>query len=236
MFNNINTSGKATIFIKSAVDDAGKKLKKGDLITILKDVSFGIVYEDNNKKISGAVKNLVSFNEFMPSGVNIVPRNINESLADILFTKRSDKGYVAFPMVESYSSDEQGSLYLNNIPFIDNLYPVIIFDENKNKIEAFEISEEGFVSNLPQEKNLIISYYRKENTNIAFEVSKTSVPYVMLEIVHEVNLGNAGKKMLIRIPRASLSVSPTLDFVRGENLNTNLFFNIISGEMEIGFV
>ena len=233
MFNNyFNTSGKAKILIKAASNGtiAGKNYVEGQVITKILDASFTINYESLGKSAVGKTY-FMGYNDFEARTLNIMSQNVNNTLADLLFTKKEVNVNYLVTELESQSTDTNGTFILNNIPHSGTM----IYNSARDLVTGFTVDSDGVVTGLSSNTDYYASYKVQKQFDYLYSAGKNSLPYFSIEIQNEANVGNAGKNMVINIPKASLEINPNLNFNAGEITSLELIFHIINAEMFIGF-
>lgn len=234
----LNTTGKADIVIKAYTDYAAKKtFKKGQPITILKDVSYNITFHSENRESRAGVKNLLGFTNYAPYQISIDPVNITKSLVDILYKQKINKKKFNLPINEIQVSDNSGTIYLKERNDDGSVLKngLFILDENGEVVSATIDFEEGKISNLAAEKSYMIYYYIETDMEFGYKLGQTNIPYLSLEIRNRDDYGSRGINTFINIPKTVLIIDPKLDFEKDNITTISLVFNILDEDMEIIF-
>lgn len=230
----LNLSGNAMVIIKAADNYRvnNRNYIKGQVITTIKDASFLIDYNSLNKTALSKTLNL-AFTDFEPRSLTITQKNINRSLADLLFNEKNTNAEFNIPQVEYNKTDISGSIMLNYPAKEDSIF---VYNENRDLVTTFIAAENGLIEGLEPHTEYFISYYIKNaQLGTLYSVQKNQLPYFLIEILNEGNIDNTGRNMIITIPKASLEINPSLNFNSGEILGIPLTFNILDGKMFLGF-
>lgn len=234
----MNTTGIADIVIKSYSNYAAKKsFKKGQPISILKDVSYSLSFHSENREIQAGIKQLAGYTNYAPYQISINPVNITDSLAEILYKQKINKEKFNLPIDEVQIADEHGDIYLMQTNADGSVLEkdFFILDSKKNIISAAINYEEAVVSGLEKNKKYHLSYYIEKEIDFGYKLGNTNSPYFSLEIKNRDNYGQKGSNTFIRIPKAVLIIQPELDFQKDDITNIPLVFNILDEDIEIIF-
>ena len=235
----LNTTGKADIVVKAYTDyAAGKTFKKGQPITILKDVSYNISFNAENREVKSGTRNLLGFANYAPYQITIEPINITSSLADILYKQKIKEKTFDLPINVVQVSDNTGTIYLNEVNDDGSILQKGFFILNE-KGEVFLAANINYglgqITDLEPEKPYHISYYIEEDIEFGYKLGQTRVPYFSLEIRNRDDYGKQGINTFIKIPKTALIIDPELNFDRDNITNTSLTFNILDEDIEIIF-
>lgn len=235
----MNTTGKADIVIKSYSDfNAAKKtFKKGQPITILKDVSYQLDFHNENREMRAGIKNLAAFTNYAPYQIKIEPVNITKSLADLLYKEKIDEKNFALPVNTIQESDDEGVIYLNKTSKDGSIMdkPVFILDKGRNLIQGIVNLAAGIIEGLVPNSFYQISYYVETDIEFGYKLGQVNAPYFSLEITNRDDYGSRGIDTFLYIPKASLNITPDLNFDKDNITNISLVFNILDEDIEMVF-
>lgn len=231
-----NTTGKADIIVRSYA--AEKTFKKGQPITILKDVSYNLEFHSENREMRAGVKNLAAFANYAPYQLRVEPVNITRSLAEILYKERLKKETFDLTVNENQMSNEEGEVFLleRNEDGVSILKKdVFVLSKAGEVISAAIDHETGTISNLKPEEFYNITYYIESSFEIGYKLGKTNIPYLTLEIINRDDYGKQGVGSFTLIPKAQLIIEPDLNYDRDNITNISLVFNILEEDIEMYF-
>lgn len=236
----MNTTGKADIVIKSYTNysAAGKTFKKGQPITILKDVSYNLTFHSENREMKAGTKNLGAYSNYAPYQISLDPINITRSLAEILYKKKITSGTFDLPINEVQAANSSGEIFLKerNLDGVSVLEKELFILNDKGQVVSAAIDyATGKISGLTAEKLYHISYYIEEEVEFGYLLGQTTMSYFSLEITNKDDYGTQGINTYIKIPKAALQIDPELNFDKGNITNISLVFNILDEDMEIIF-
>lgn len=235
----MNTTGKADIIIRaySNFGAAKKTFKKGQPITILKDISYNLSFHSENREMRAGIKNLGAFSNYAPYQISIEPVNITRSLASILYTEKISSKTFFLPINEIQESDETGTIYLNERNNDGSISDkeVFVLDNVGELVLAAVDYVEGKISDLDAKKLYHIAYYIESDLEFGYKLGKTNAPYFSLEIINRDDYGSQGINTFIYIPKTSLLIDPELNFDKDNITNISLIFNILDEDIEMIF-
>jgi hypothetical protein len=171
-------------------------------------------------------KNELAKNDVFANSMRIIPKQLNESLYNLIGRKLPDNTIV--PVIKKELSNENGIILLNRM--LNDSF--IMLKKEEVVVSGYTVDyANGTISGLENETEYkIFAYQAVDKTIASYSFENVPVPYVMIELVGKSNINGAGKSYLIRIPKASMSSAPQLDFTNDSIINITLDMVILNSE------
>jgi len=230
------TSGNVTIMIKAIQPTSlmGVTYQAGDVVALFENAYFSLAFNDNNKQVTQGARTMLHYNILNLFKVMIEPKSLTHTVHNFIASKYRDSGKIFIPLKEDVSSDENGIAFLNRIP--TNAKTLFIKSKSKENITGYTVDyTTGQITGLPVSSNFISFYYYEEERLISYDLKEVTTPYFQIEIVGQNNINNTSRQMLITIPKASIDVSPTMEFKLDQITAIQLEFIVIDGIATIDY-
>lgn len=230
------TSGNVTIMIKAIQPTSlmGVTYQAGDVVALFENAYFSLAFNDNNKQVTQGARTMLHYNILNLFKVMIEPKSLTHTVHNFIASKYSNSGNIYIPIKENISSDESGTVFLNRIP--TNAKALFIKNESKENVTGYTVDyTTGQITGLAADSNFICFYYYQEERLVSYDLKEVTTPYFQIEIVGQNNINNISREMLITIPRASIDVSPTMEFKLDQLTAIQLEFVVIDGIATIDY-
>lgn len=171
-------------------------------------------------------KNLLSKNDVFADSLNIVPKQLNDGLYNIIGKRLSTD--IKVPAIKDYISNDEGEIYLNNE--LDSTF-FLIKDDNGTAVSGYSTDfVNGIVTNLTADTPYRLYYYVKNTAITSLSFENIQIPYVRIELLGKGNINNESKSFLVNIPKAQINSAPRMNFDNSSVINVILQCNIINTE------
>ena len=230
-----DSAGNVTIFIKApaAMDLLGESYAEGDVVAFFDNAYFDIQFTNNNKVVTKGPVNLLHFNTMSVNSITINPKAISHSTYNFIAAAKHQDKNIHIPVKEEITSDSTGSAFFTRVPL--NTHPVFIKDySTKLNVTGYTVDyNTGQISGLANSKKYLVFYYGADVSLISYDLKEVRTPYFTIEILGDNNINGITRRMLIKIPKASVDLNTLLEFKQETLSSAELRFMVIDGEATI---
>jgi hypothetical protein len=171
-------------------------------------------------------KNLLSKNDVFADSLNIIPKQLNDGLYNIIGKRLPTN--ITVPAIKDFTSNNSGEIYINKE--LDTSF-FLIKDENGASASGYSVDYvNGVITNLTADTLYRIYYYVKNTAITSLSFENIQIPYVRIELLGKGNINNQSKSFLVNIPKAQVNSAPRMNFDNSSVINVILQCNIINTE------
>ena len=213
--NKYSFDGDSFFILKAAQDCVinGINYVKGQPITFFEHCKPILSYRKKEIGSSNGINKILNYTEVFPSGLTIRGVSKQESISNLIFTKKYDTIYTE-EKVEEGTVDENGKIFLtcSDEIEIENLF---IYDEKGQLVNYFILSKNILVGTSALAGRIFKIFYTiKHNQSPidGYNCTSTKIPYLSGSIITKGKINGVDGKMVINFPKLSCSTTPTLNF------------------------
>ena len=202
--------------------------------TIINTANATLSFEDRNVNSKNNF-NQLSYNNSKLSTISFSDIPLNDRIIKLIFNEDEEEKY--FSIAENYSSDEEGSIYLNSPT--DSIYNVYIYDNTQSLLMSIEGESSKVIGGLSPNENYLICYQYK--SNIGYNLDKPENRYFTLDIIVdgkiESDTSSQNKKQYynIHIEKCALRIDKNMYFDRNTNA-VDLEFTVINDKDAYNYI
>ena len=178
-------------------------------------------------------KNLLSKNDVFADTLNIVPKQLNDGLYNIIGKKLLND--IIVPGIKTYTANGDGDIYLNIE--LDTSFLMIKNPTTHAVITGYTVDyANGIITGLTADTDYKVYYYSKHDSITSLSFENIKIPYVKIELIGKGNINNESKSFLVNIPKAQINSAPRMNFDNSSVVSVILQCNIInSDEVELHY-
>lgn len=213
--NKYSFDGDSFFILKAAQDCVinGKKYVKGQPITFFEHCKPILNYYRREIGPSNGINKISNYTEIYPHNLTIRGISKQESISNLIFTKKYDTIYTE-EKVEEGTVDENGRIYLTCSDNV-KVKQYFIFDENNDIVDYFQLTKNVLITSTIYSGHSFKIFYTIEHQQApvnSFDCVTTKIPYLSGSIITKGKINGLDGKMIIEFPKLSCSTTPTLNF------------------------
>jgi len=183
----------------------GRTYEAGEPVAYVKDTEASLVY-GGVQKTASSVNRLTSFTDTFPESVTIEANVFKDAILK-MFAVNLNPDYIEATKLVFITTDENGEVYLDS-----NITSLFIFDGNMDKVSSFTFeTESGLISGLTANTDYYVDYAIKKTEFNGYGLKTVFLPYLTIELKGSTVINGAAKNFLIKVPRAKLNMTPSLN-------------------------
>jgi hypothetical protein len=228
----IEIGSKANIILrfKSEANINGFTYAANEPYLFLKNVNVIINYSNQSKSGETDI-NVIANSDIKPRTVVVGGFSFSRKIASLLASfNQSNLTYqtTLFRSITAIKQEEESFgriLLLDEIKIDDNLF---VYDSDFNRISVtYDVALNSLNSeDLIEDEEYLVSF-SSDKTGTKFDLNKTHVPYMSLEIQGIGNINKTKKEVLMYFDKVSLNSMINFTFIQDEMINVPLQFLII---------
>lgn len=231
----IEIGSKANVILrfKTPIEVNGVRYEANEPYLFLKDVNVVIDYSKQDS-VAATNKNVMAYSNIKPRSVAIGGMSFSRKLAALL-ASFSGTNETYNPTIfrtlaaEKAPTDSEGIIFLTEN--FDSTKKFFVMDDQMEKIDPGYITYDAAMnalisSKFENNKRYLISF-SSVKTGTKFNLNKTHVPYMSLEVQGIGNIDKITKEVMMYFDKVSLNSEIQFTFIQGEMISVPLEFYII---------
>lgn len=172
-------------------------------------------------------KNLLSKNDVFANTLNIIPKQLNDGLYNIIGKRLSNT--IIVPGIKTYTANGDGDIYLNLE--LDSSFLAVKNPITGALITGYTVDyPNGIITGLTADTDYKVYYYAKHDSITSLSFENIAIPYVKIELLGKGNINNESKSFLVNIPKVQINSAPRMSFDNSSIVSVILQCDIINSE------
>ena len=228
----IGSKANVVLRFRVPIEINGRSYAAQEPYLFFKDANVLINYS-NEDKSGSAARTVIASSQINPRSVSIGNISLSKKLMALLTTLRGEEDF-NMTLFQTSQPEEDGTIYLNNILDLENFNKIFVYEEGTFNKVGFDLDTDGekitlIDSDLDLTKTYLISY-PSVMTGLGFDLQKTHVPYLSLEIQGVGNVDKEKKNIIMYFDKVSLNSLIDFTFIQDRIINVPLEFHIIENK------
>lgn len=231
----IEIGSKANVILrfKTPIEVNGVRYEANEPYLFLKDVNVVIDYSKQDS-VAATNKNEMAYSNIKPRSVAIGGMSFSRKLAALL-ASFSGTNEIYNPTLfrslaaEKAPTDSEGIIFLTEN--FDSTKKFFVMDDQMEKIDpgciTYDVAMNALISSKFENNKRYLISFSSVKTGTKFNLNKTHVPYMSLEVQGIGNIDKITKEVMMYFDKVSLNSEIQFTFIQGEMISVPLEFYII---------